>query len=198
MIYRGYVVRWSGASSTFGIVQQKYPDKLCQYVLNYRAACHRDIDEVKGCVSLDPSKISKSGWWGLQLDTWQLCNSLWYGLINSKLHINKKIFFFISHNIRRCHTSNVLNHPADLSGMDLTSDPSWFTHSPGKASTKRYSPQIFKGSLLFSLSTANKMKQILCVICFDTKWLSVLFKTVIIQSDDHNVPHYAYKTTAHV
>ena len=82
----------------------------------------------KGCVSLDPSKISKSGWWGLQLDTWQLCNSL----------------------IRRCHTSNVLNHPADLSGMDLTSDPSWFTHSPGKASTKRYSPQIFKGSLLFS------------------------------------------------
>ena len=48
---------------------------------------------VKGCVSLDPSKISKSGWWGLQLDTWQLCNSLWYGLINSKLHINKKIFF---------------------------------------------------------------------------------------------------------
>ena len=42
------------------------------------------------------------------------------------------------------------------------------------------------------------MKQILCVICFDTKWLSVLFKTVIIQSDDHNVPHYAYKTTAHV
>ena len=36
------------------------------------------------------------------------------------------------------------------------------------------------------------MKQILCVICFDTKWLSVLFKTVIIQSDDHNVPHYAY------
>ena len=91
-----------------------------------------------------------------------------------------------------------LNHPADLSGMDLTSDPSWFTHSPGKASTERYSPQIFKGSLLFSLSTANKMKQILCVICFDTKWLSVLFKTVIIQSDDHNVPHYAYKTTAHV
>ena len=48
---------------------------------------------VKGCVSLDPSKISKSGWWGLQLDAWQLCNSLWYGLINSKLHINEKIFF---------------------------------------------------------------------------------------------------------
>ena len=117
---------------------------------------------VKGCVSLDPSKISKSGWWGLQLDTWQLCNSLWYGLINSKLHINKKNIFFISHNIRQCHTSNVFNHPADLSGMDLTSDPSWFTHSPGKASTKRYSPQIFKGSLLFSLSIANKMKQILC------------------------------------
>ena len=46
--------------------------------------------EIKGCVSLDPSKISKSGWWGLQLDAWQLCNSLWYGLINSKLHINKK------------------------------------------------------------------------------------------------------------
>ena len=67
-----------------------------------------------------------------------------------------------------------------------------------KASTKKYSPQIFKGSLSFSLSTANKIKQILCVICFDTKWLSVLFKTVIIQSDDHNVPHYAYKTTAHV
>ena len=42
------------------------------------------------------------------------------------------------------------------------------------------------------------MKQILCVICFDTKWLSVLFKTVIIQSDYHNVPHYAYETTAHV
>ena len=52
-----------------------------------------NIYVVKGCVSLDPSKISKSGWWGLQLDTWQLCNSLWYGLINSKLHINKKIFF---------------------------------------------------------------------------------------------------------
>ena len=52
--------------------------------------------------------------------------------------------------------------------------------------------------MLFSLSTANKMKQILCVICFDTKWLSMIFKTVIIQSDDHNVPHYAYKTTAHV
>ena len=51
---------------------------------------------VKGCVSLDPSKISKSGWWGLQLDTWQLCNSLWCGLINSKLHINKKIFFYIT------------------------------------------------------------------------------------------------------
>ena len=47
----------------------------------------------QGCVSLDPSKISKSGWWGLQLDAWQLCNSLWYGLINSKLHINKKIYF---------------------------------------------------------------------------------------------------------
>ena len=47
----------------------------------------------KGCISLDPSKISKSGWWGLQLDAWQLCNSLWYGLINSKLHINKKVFF---------------------------------------------------------------------------------------------------------
>ena len=58
---------------------------------------------VKGGISLDPSKISKSGWWGLQLDAWQLCNSLWYGLINSKLHINKKVFFFISHNIRRCH-----------------------------------------------------------------------------------------------
>ena len=42
------------------------------------------------------------------------------------------------------------------------------------------------------------MKQILYVICFDTKWLSVLFKIVIIQSDDHNVPHYVYKTTAHV
>ena len=152
----------------------------------------------KGCVSLDPSKISKSGWWGLQLDTWQLCNSLWYSLINSKLHINNKNVFFISHNIWRCHTFNVLNHPADLSGIDLTSDPSWFTHSPGKSSTKIYSPQIFKGSLLFSLSTANKMKQILCVICFDTKWLSVLFKTVIFESDDHNVPHYAYKTTAHV
>ena len=51
--------------------------------------CH----SLKGCVSLDPSKISKSGWWGLQLDARQLCNSLWYGLINSKLHINKKIFF---------------------------------------------------------------------------------------------------------
>ena len=50
----------------------------------------------KGCVSLDPSKISKSGWWGLQLNTWQLCNSLWYGLINSKLHINKKFFFHIT------------------------------------------------------------------------------------------------------
>ena len=152
---------------------------------------------VKGCVSLDPSKMSKSGWWGLQLDAWQLCNSLWYGLINSKLHINKKIFFYITQH-QTVSPSNVLNHPADLSGMDLTSDPSWFTHSPGKASTKRYSPQVFKGSLLFSLSTANKMKQILCVICFDTKWLSVLFKTVIIQSDYHNVPHYAYKTTAHV
>ena len=123
-----------------------------------------------------------------------VCDIAW--LIPNFISIKK--YFFISHNIRRCHTSNVLNHPADLSGMDLTSDPSWFTHSPGKASTKRYSPQIFKGSLLFSLSTANKMKQILCVICFDTKWLSVLFKTVIIQSDDHNVPHYAYKTTAHV
>ena len=153
--------------------------------------------KVKGCVSLNPSKISKSGWWGLQLDAWQLCNSLWYGLINSKLHINKKKFFYITQH-QTVSPSNVLNHPADLSGMDLTSDPSWFTHSPGKASTKRYSPQVFKGSLLFSLSTANKMKQILCVICFDTKWLSMLFKTVIIQSDYHNVPHYAYKTTAHV
>ena len=61
------------------------------------------MTQIKGCVSLDPSKISKSGWWGLQLDAWQLCNSLWYGLINSKLHINKKNIFFISHNIRRCH-----------------------------------------------------------------------------------------------
>ena len=51
------------------------------------------LGTVKGCISLDPSKISKSGWWGLQLDAWQLCNSLWYGLINSKLHINKKVFF---------------------------------------------------------------------------------------------------------
>ena len=58
------------------------------------AIANRDI---KGCVSLDPSKISKSGWWGLQLDTWQLCNSLWYGLINSKLLISiKKIFFYIT------------------------------------------------------------------------------------------------------
>ena len=40
------------------------------------------------------------------------------------------------------------------------------------------------------------MKQILCAICFDTKWLSVLFETVKIQSDDHNVPHHAYKTIA--
>ena len=124
-----------------------------------------------------------------------VCDMDW--LIPNFISIKKNIFF-ISHNIRRCHTSNILNHPADLSGMDLTSDPSWFIHSPEKASTKRYSPQIFKGSLSFSLSTVNKMKQILCVICFDTKWLPVLFKTVIIQSDDHNVPHYAYKTTAHV
>ena len=124
-----------------------------------------------------------------------VCDMAW--LIPNFISIKKK-YFFISHNMRRCHTSNVLNHPADLSGMDLTSDPSWFTQSPGKVSTKRYSPQFFKESLLFSLSTANKMKQILCAICFDTKWLSVLFKTVIIQSDDHNVPHYAYKTTAHM
>ena len=51
---------------------------------------------IKGCVSLDPSKISKSGWLGLQLDTWQWCNKLWYGLINSKFHINKKILFYIT------------------------------------------------------------------------------------------------------
>ena len=148
----------------------------------------------KGCVSLDPSLDDGVSSW--VHDTCVIaCDMVW--LIPNFISI-KKYIFFISHNIRRCHTSNVLNHPADLSGMDLTFDPSWFTHSLGKASTKRYSPQIFKGSLLFSLSTANKMKQILYVICFDTKWLSVLFKTVIIQSDDHNVPHYAYKTTAHV
>ena len=129
--------------------------------IQYIHTCVWETRRFKGCVSLDPSKISKSGWWGLQLDTWQ-CNSLWYGLINSKLHINKKNIFFISHNIRRCHTSNVLNHPAYLSVMDLTSDPSWFTHFPGKASTKRYSPQFFKGSLLFSLSTANKETNIVC------------------------------------
>ena len=58
---------------------------------------------VKGCVSLDPPKISKSGWWGLQLDKWQLCNSLWYGLINSKLHINKKIFFYITQHQKVSH-----------------------------------------------------------------------------------------------
>ena len=123
-----------------------------------------------------------------------VCDMDW--LIPNFISIKKHFFYITQH--QTVSPSNVLNHPADLSGMDLTSDPSWFTHSPGKASTKRYSPQVFKGSLLFSLSTANKMKQILCVICFDTKWLSVLFKTVIIQSDYHNVPHYAYKTTAHV
>ena len=123
-----------------------------------------------------------------------VCDMDW--LIPNFISIKKYFFYITQH--QTVSPSNVLNHPADLSGMDLTSDPSWFTHSPGKASTKRYSPQVFKGSLLFSLSTANKMKQILCVICFDTKWLSVLFKTVMIQSDYHNVPHYAYKTTAHV
>ena len=123
----------------------------------------------KGCVSLDPSKISKSGWWGLQLDTWQLCNSLWYGLINSKLHINKKIFFYITQHQTVSHVQ-CLNHPADLSRMDLTSDASWFTHSPGKASTKRYSPQIFKGSLLFFYP-------------MPTKWNKYCVSSVLIPND---------------
>ena len=42
------------------------------------------------------------------------------------------------------------------------------------------------------------MNKILCVICFDTKGLSVLFKTVIIQSDDHNVPHYMLARLLHM
>ena len=85
---------------TFGVFcTQKWQYEICT---TYKSICthkqrlmfHWNFNfYLKGCVSLDPSKISKSGWWGLQLDAWQLCNSLWYGLINSKLHINKKTFF---------------------------------------------------------------------------------------------------------
>ena len=69
---------------------------LCSVNAVWRPIQWLELCIFKGCVSLDPSKISKSGWWGLQLDTWQLCNSLWYGLINSKLHIKKKYFFYIT------------------------------------------------------------------------------------------------------
>ena len=58
--------------------------------------------------------------------------------------------------------------------MDLTSDPSWFTNSPGKASTKRYSPQIFKGPLLFRLYLYGKSK----IEEFDIK-INVLFATFL-------------------
>ena len=97
-----------------------------------------------------------------------------------------------------CHTADVSNHPAELPGMDLTFDPSRFTHSPVKASTKGYSHQIFKGLWLFFVSCQQNFKEYCVFICFDTKWLAMLFKTVMIQNDDHNVSHYAYKTTVHV
>ena len=43
------------------------------------------------------------------------------------------------------HRDDVSKHPVEFPGMDLTFDHTWFIHSPGKASTKRYSPQISKG-----------------------------------------------------
>ena len=61
-----------------------------------RVYCRRlELIAFKGCVSLDPSKISKSGWWGLQLDTWQLCNSDMAWLIPNFISI-KRIFFYIT------------------------------------------------------------------------------------------------------
>ena len=48
-------------------------------------------------------------------------------------------------------------------GMNLTSDPSRLTRYFGKASTRRYSPLIFKGLLIFSLSVANEIQQTLCL-----------------------------------
>ena len=68
--------------------------------------------------------------------------------------------------------------------MDLTSDPSLFRHSLGKASTKRHSLKMFKRLLLFLLSVANKILQILCILI----WMEMLFKTVLIQYNDHNIP----------
>ena len=67
-----------------------------------------------------------------------------------------------------CHTADVSNQPADLSGMDLTSDPAdlHITHSPGKAGTNKYSPQIFEWLFLFSESVTNKIQQILYVYPF--------------------------------
>ena len=97
---------------------------------------------LKGCVSLDPSKISKSGWWGLQLDTWQLCNSLWYGLINSKLHINKKIFFYITQHQTVSHVQCFKSPSWPLrDGLDLW--PQLIYTLSWESQHKRYSPQNF-------------------------------------------------------
>ena len=124
----------------------------------------------KGCVSLDPSKILKSGWWGLQLDTWQLCNSLWYGLINSKLHINKKIFIFISHNIRRCHTSNVLNHPAASQGWTWPLTPADLHTLLGKPARRDIVPKFLKDHCYF-------------LYPLPTKWNKYCVSSVLIPND---------------
>ena len=64
--------------------------------------------------------------------------------------------------------------------------PNRLTHSPGKTSTKRYSPHI---SICYFLSQLSIKYWVL--IFFYIKQLSMLFETVIIQKD-HNIPHHAW------
>ena len=83
-----------------------------------------------------------------------VCDMVW--LIPNFISIK---IFFISHNIRRCHTSSVLNHPADLSGMDLTSEPSWFTHSPGKPARRYIVPKFLKDHCYFLYPLPTKLNK---------------------------------------
>ena len=78
--------------------------------------------------------------------------------------------------------------------MDLTYDPSRFSHFPEKASTKTYSPPIVKGKHHFLSHMETKPIKYRVFIYYYTNWLIVLLKPLMIKHDDYNVPYYAFST----
>ena len=94
---------------------------------------------------------------------------------------------------------NVSNPPAELARIHLASDPSrFYTLSCESHHHRDIAPQFSKDSCFFVCQLPTKFKKYCLFICFDTKLLAMLSKTDMIQNDNHNVPHYAYNTTAHV